>query len=386
MLSNMKPQDQMEYDWLETGGEMLSRMLAAIDDARQSLRLEMYIFHAGATAEQFREALIQACRRGVRVQVLVDAVGSMVLPESFWAPFRAGGGEFRWFNPLSLSGWSIRDHRKLLVCDEGLAFVGGVNIGSEYQGDGVTAGWRDLGLAVRGPLVVELSAAFDEMFAGADFRHPPFARLRKSPRQKIVAAPAAQLLLGGPGRNNPIKLALRQDLVRASSVRIICAYFLPTWRIRRHLMRIARRGARVQLILPGKSDLPFSRLAGQSFYRRLLSAGVEIYEYQPQILHAKMFLIDDIVYAGSANLDPRALDINYELMLRLSQPDLALRGAGIFNRVLAHCRRIDLESWKTARTFMDRCKSRLAHLILARLDPMVAQWQWRWRGAEKEQP
>jgi cardiolipin synthase A/B len=380
----MNPQDEAQYEWLETGGEMLSHMLAAIAEARQSIRLEMYIVHAGATAEQFREALLQACKRGVRVQVLVDAVGSMVLPESFWAPLRASGGAFRWFNPLSLSGWSIRDHRKVLVCDEGLAFVGGVNIATEYEGDGVTAGWRDLGLAVRGPLACELAAAFDEMFACADFRHPPFARLRTSPRQKIVAVPAAQLLLGGPSRNNPIKLALRRDLMQSRVVRIICAYFLPPWRIRRHLMRSARRGARVQLILPGKSDLPFSRLAGQSFYRRLLMAGVEIYEYQPQILHAKLFLLDDVVYVGSANLDPRALDINYELMLRLSHPDLALRGAAIFESVLAHSRRIDLESWRTARTFIDRCKSRLAYLVLARLDPMVAQWQWRWRGAEKE--
>jgi cardiolipin synthase len=272
------------------------------------------------------------------------------------------------------------------VCDGRLAFVGGVNIAAEYQGDGVKAGWRDLGLAVRGPLAGELSAAFDQMFACADFRHPPFARLRASPRQKIVVAPDALLLLGGPSRNNPIKLSLRRDLMRARSVRIICAYFLPPWRIRRELGRAARRGARVQLILPGRSDLPFSRLAGRTFYRRLLAAGVEIYEYQPQILHAKMFLMDDIVYAGSANLDRRALGINYELMLRLSHPDLARQGGEIFERVLAHCRRIHLQDWRQARTLMERCQSRLAYFLLARLDPIVARWQWRWRGAEKEQP
>jgi cardiolipin synthase A/B len=384
MFWGMNQQVDVEYEWLDTGAQTLSRMLAAIAEARQSIRLEMYIVHTGAMAEQFREALIQACRRGARVQVLVDALGSMILPESFWASLRAAGGEFRWFNPLSLTFFSIRDHRKLLVCDQGVAFVGGVNIALEYQGDGVTAGWRDLGLAVRGPMAGELSAAFDEMFEHADFRHPPFSRLRKSPRQKTVAAPAAQLLLGGPSRNNPIKLALRHDLRKARSVRIICAYFLPTWRIRLELAQAAKRGARVQLILPGKSDLPFSRLAGQSFYRRLLLAGVEIYEYQPQILHAKMFLIDEFVYAGSANLDPRALSINYELMVRLSHPDLARRGAEIFERDLTHCRRIDLESWRQARTLMDRFKARLAYLILARLDPMVAAWQWRWTGAEAQ--
>jgi len=380
----MKAQDEAEYQWLETGAEMLGRMLVAIAEANQSIRLEMYIVHDDSTAEQFREALLQASRRGVHVQVLVDAVGSMGLPQSFWASLRGAGGDFRWFNPLSLSGLSIRDHRKILICDGQLAFVGGVNIGTEYQGDGITQGWRDLGLAVRGSLVGQLSAAFDEMFAQADFRHPPFARLRKSTRQKIVVAPAGQLLLGGPGRNNPIKLSVRRDLVEARSVRIICAYFLPPWRIRHHLMRAARQGGRVQLILPGKSDIPFSRLAGHSFYRRLLMAGVEIYEYQPQILHAKLFLIDDIVYVGSANMDTRALSINYELMLRLSNPALAQKGAEIFERVLLHCRRIDLESWKKQRTMLDRFRSRLAHLLLARLDPMVAQWQWRWIGAGKK--
>ena len=385
MLWHMNPQAELDYEWLETGGEMLSRMLLAIAGARRSIRLEMYSVHACATAEQFREALIQACRRGVRVRVLVDALGSMALPQSFWTPFRASGGEFRWFNPLSLSGFSIRDHRKLLACDEEMAFVGGVNIASEYQGDGVTSGWRDLGLIVRGTLAGNLSAAFDTMFHCADFQHPPFARLRRSPRQKIVAAPAARLILGGPSRNNPIKRALRLDLLQAaSSVRIISAYFLPPWRIRRELGRAARRGVRVQLILPGKSDVPLSRLAAQSFYRRLLLAGVEIYEYQPQILHAKMFLIDDIVYAGSANLDARAMNINYELMVRLSHPGLAQQATRIFERDLTHCRRIDLKSWRKARTLLDRVKARLAYLILARLDPMVAEWQWRWSGAAEE--
>ncbi len=380
----MKAQHEAEYQWLETGAEMLAGMLEAIAKATQSISLEMYIVHDDATAGQFRAALLEANRRGVRVQVLVDALGSMGLSESFWRELRASGGEFRWFNPLSLSGLSIRDHRKILVCDDNLAFVGGVNLGAEYQGDGVTAGWCDLGLAVRGPLVTELAAAFNEMFAKADFRHPPFARLRKSTRQKTVVAPAGQLLLGGPGRNNPIKLSLRRDLTLARSVRIICAYFLPPWRIRHHLMRVARLGGRVQLILPGKSDIPFSRLAGHSFYRRLLTAGVEIYEYQPQILHAKMFLIDGIVYAGSSNLDTRALSINYELMLRLPNPALAQKTAAIFERVLQHCRRIDLEDWKSQRTTLDRFRSRWAHFLLARLDPMVAQWQWRWLGAGKK--
>ena len=331
-------------------------MLAAIADARQSIRLEMYIVHAGATAGQFREALIEARRRGVRVRVLVDAVGSMVLPESFWAPLRGGGGEFRWFNPLSLSGWSIRDHRKLLVCDESLAFVGGVNIAPEYQGDGVTAGWRDLGLAVRGPLAGELAAAFDEMFACADFRHPPFARLRKSPRQKIVAAPAAQI---APGRAEPQQpdqagVAARspQGALGADHLRLFpAAVENPAL----ELVRAARTRRAGAIDSAGQIGPALLAAGGAKFlpavahWREWRFTNISRKSCTP-----KCFLLDDVVYAGSANLDPRSSNINYELMVRLSHPDLARRGAEIFERDLAHCRRIEVESWRKARTLMDR--------------------------------
>ena len=367
-----------EYKWLRTGEEALEEMLAAIAIASQSVRLEMYIFHAGPTADQFRDALVNACKRGLRVRVLVDALGSAYLPGSFWDTFRGSGGEFRWFNPLSLHHVFIRDHRKMLVCDDDLAFIGGFNIATEYRGDGVTAGWRDLGLRVRGPLAQELAAAFDDMFACADFRHRPFTRLRKSFLLKTILAPEAKLLLGGPGRNNPLKRALRDDLKEAREVLIISPYFVPPWKIRRLLMRLARDGAKVQLILPAKCDLPMMRMAAQSFYRRFLAAGVEIHEYQPQILHAKLFVIDQIAYAGSANLDGRSLNINYELMVRLSNPALVDEGREIFAGILAHCWRIEMAGWRRSRTFLDRMKARLAHVLLARIDPLIARQQLRW--------
>jgi cardiolipin synthase len=367
-----------EYQWLHTGEEALEEMLAAIAGASQSVRLEMYIFHAGPTADQFRDALVNACKRGVRVRVLVDALGSAYLPDSFWETFRGGGGEFRWFNPLGLHHVFIRDHRKMLVCDDELAFIGGFNIATEYRGDGVTAGWRDLGLRVQGPLARELAVAFDDMFACADFRHKPFTRLRKSFLLKTISATEAKLLLGGPGRNNPLKRALRDDLKGAREVLIISPYFVPPWKIRRMLMRLARDGAKVQLILPAKCDLPVMRMAAQSFYRRFLAAGVEIHEYQPQILHAKLFVIDQIAYAGSANLDGRSLSINYELMVRLSNPALVREGREIFAAILAHCRRIERAGWRRSRTFLDRMRARAAHLIFARIDPLIARQQLRW--------
>ena len=155
------------------------------------------------------------------------------------------------------------------------------------------------------------------------------------------------------------------------------AYFLPTWRIRRDLTRIARRGGTVQLILPGKSDVLVSQLAGQSLYRRFLKAGVQIHEYQPQILHAKLIIADDVVYVGSANLDPRSLDINYELMIRFDHPDMAAQARAIFAGSLAHCRQITREEWRQSRTFWRRLKQRWAYWLLVRIDPYLARRQWR---------
>lgn len=369
-----------EYQWLRTGEEALEAMLDAIANATQSIRLEMYIFHAGTVADKFREALTQACRRGLQVKVLLDALGSAYLPESFWREFRDSGGEFRWFNPIGLLRIFIRDHRKLLVCDEAIGFVGGFNIATEYCGDGVNSGWCDLGLRLTGPLARELAAEFDHMFACADSRHKPFARLRKSARTKTVSISEVQLLLGGPGRNNPLKRAVANDLKNAREVLVVSPYFVPPRKIRRSLSGLARAGATVRLILPGKSDLPIVRLAAQSYYRRLLRSGVEIYEYQPQILHAKLFIIDNTVYGGSANLDARSLYINYEVMIRMTMPGMVGGAREIFAGLLSHCRRIELEPWRNSRTILDRIKARCAHFLIARLDSFFASRQMRgWR-------
>ncbi len=365
------------FRWLPTGDEVLAEMIAAIEKARHSIRLEMYIFQDCPLAERFRQTLLAALGRGVKVQVLVDSLGSVSLPDSYWDEFREKGGAFRWFNPFQLRRMTFRNHRKSLTCDDKLAIIGGVNIAPEYQGDGVHSGWCDLGLRVSGSCAEELAEAFDHMFAGAELKLKLFARLRKSHRQKTVRLPEGKLLLSGPGRNNPLKTTLAHDLKKARRVQIICAYFLPPRAMRRALMHTARAGGKVQLILPGKSDVPMSQLAARSLYRRLMRAGVEIYEYQPQILHAKLFLIDEAVMVGSANLDPRSLSINYELLLRLTEPALAASGKELFERCLTHCRRIEPVAWRKERTLWTKIKSKLAYFLLARLDTWIARYQWR---------
>jgi cardiolipin synthase A/B len=364
--------------WLSAGDKVFPAMIAAIDAAKKSVCLEVYIFTDSPVGVRFRDALVGACRRGVSVRVLVDAVGSYFLPGKFWDPLRSAGGEIRQFNPVTLKRLIIRNHRKLLVCDGRVAFVGGFNIATEYEGDGVKSGWCDVGLKIEGALVAQLESSFDEMFGRADFRHKRFMPLRKSGAKRVVALPKEQLLFSGPGRGrNPFKRALHQDLKRAKNVQMIIAYFLPTWRLRRELMRVARHGGKVQLILAGKSDVLLSLLAAQGLYRRFLHGNIEIYEYQPQILHAKLIVVDDIVYLGSANLDTRSLRINYELMIRFENKAIAKEAREIFAQNLKHCHRVTAEEWRKSHSFWRKLKQRWAYFLLNHLDPYLARRQWR---------
>jgi cardiolipin synthase len=369
--------------WLRTGQEIFPAMLAAIHAARASVRLETYICTDGKIGRQFRDALARAARRGVRVSVLVDALGCWLLPDDFFEPLIAAGGIVRRFNPLHLWRFGVRDHRKLLVCDDRTAFIGGFNLADEYDGDGVNSGWCDLGVRIEtGALVGELAASFDELFALADFRRKPLLRLRAfKRRRKSRVLPASASFWSRPGQSaSPLHAALHHDLVRARDVRIITAYFLPTRKLRRALLRVVRRGGRVQLILAGKSDVLVAQLAGRSLFHRLLAAGVEIYEYQPQILHAKLVVADHVAYAGSANFDVRSLKLNYELMLRFEDETAAARAREIFDDTLKHCRKIDLPHWRASQSFWQRWQQRWAHFLLTRLDVFCALRQFQALG------
>jgi cardiolipin synthase len=373
-------------NWLCTGDEIFPAMLAAIEEAKTEICLETYTFSAGSPGERFRDALVRARQRGLRVRVLIDALGSYGLPDEFFQPLQAAGAEVRRFNPFkvrlynpfSLNRLSIRNHRKLLVCDDNVAFVGGFNIAPEYEGDGVKCGWCDVGLKITGALATQLASSFDEMFARAAFRHKRFMRFRRFDAKKSVTWPTEQILFGGPGRGqSPIKRALRDDLRHAKDVKIMVAYFLPTWSLRRGLLEVVRRGGRVQLVLPGKSDVALSQLAGRSLYRRFLKFGVEIHEYEPQILHAKLIIIDDVVYVGSSNLDSRSLQINYELMIRFQNAEMAREAREVFDCALKNSRRIELDEWRKSRSLWEKIKQRFAYWVLVRIDPYFAKRLWR---------
>ncbi len=366
--------------WLRTGQEVFPAMLTAIHAARESIRLETYICTDGKIGRQFRDALVRAAQRGVRVSMLVDALGCWLLSDTFFEPLIAAGGKVHRFNPLHLWRFGVRDHRKLLVCDERTAFIGGFNLADEYAGDGVNSGWCDLGVRIEtGAVVGELASSFDELFALADFRRKPLLRLRAfKRRRKSRVLPAEIPFWSRPGpAASPLHSGLHQDFVRAQEVRIMTAYFLPTRKLRHDLLRLMRRGGRVRLILAGKSDVLLAQLAGRSLYHRLLTAGVEIYEYQPQILHAKLVIVDHTAYVGSANFDVRSLKLNYELMLRFEEKAFTATAREIFDDTLKHCRKIELPAWRASQSFWPRWQQYWAHFLLARVDVFCALRQFQ---------
>jgi len=365
------------HQWYQTGNAFYRALLTEIGKARECVRLETYIFDSGYPGDDIHDALLTARRRGVKVRVLLDAFGSMDLPSNYWDAVITAGGEMAFFNPLALSRIAFRDHRKLLVCDNKIAFVSGFNISATETGDGITHGWRDLGLSLSGPVVRELSDSFDRMFSVAQFRHRRLPRLRlRRPRflTRNNQKPIPSLLASGPGGiDSNIKITLLRDLQHAHCIRIISAYFLPTRRIRKILIRAARQGRDVKIITAGKTDVAMARYAGRALYRSLLKAGVNIHEYHAQILHTKLIIADNVVYVGSANLDTRSLNINYELLVRINDGHLAQEAHEIFRDYLPHCQNINPTTWGQARGYWEKLLERLSHFVLARLDFLLAR-------------
>jgi cardiolipin synthase len=381
------PLERHHFQWLASGRALLAAKLAAIESAQREVLLEIYIFKAGAVGDRFRDALVAAARRGAAVRVLVDAFGSGALPPGYFAGLEAAGGAVKWFNRPSLANWSFRDHRKLLVVDEEEAFVGGCNIGPEYDGDGVTEGWRDGGLSVRGPVLSCLHREFEAQWLLAEEKQWRHRELRKKRRRRVPCGAEVDAIFVFPGfGHNLLRETMAADLRRARRVGICSPYFLPSVSLRRQIASPERRGADVRVLLAGKTDVPLMQLASRSIYRFFLDHGVEIYEYQPQILHAKVLLLDDIVYIGSSNLDPRSLRINFEIMLRIRDQALAAQAWRQFEEDLSHSRQWTVEDLHGHHTWWRRLKQQLAYFVFARLDPRVAEGQlrrWRRRRTER---
>jgi len=278
--------------------------------------------HAEEQHTQLRQALAQAAERGVRVRCLFDDYGSLAFTLGLRKRLTDAGVELRFYNRLEWRRWMgnlYRDHRKLLLVDQGIAVVGGTGVTDEFWTPGQdSADWHEVMVQIDGPLVLDWQALFDRQWLANDDRRA----WKPATHFGLPHLPKVPPTGSGLGRVAYADARQHRDilhsLIRALSsghrrIWLATPYFLPTWGVRRALRRAAGRGVDVRLLLTGpRTDHPSVRYAGHRYYPRLLRSGVQIFEYQPCFLHLKMVLVDDWVSIGSCNFDHWNLRFNLE--------------------------------------------------------------------------
>lgn len=325
--------------------------LAAIAAARRFVHIEYYIFQPDAIGERFRTELIAAAKRGVEVRFVHDGLGSMNLGRSFLAEMTAAGVETAVFIPLNplTRRWifNFRNHRKIVVVDGEVGFIGGANIGKEYLGERPGA-WGDTHLRIRGPAVAHLQQVFAEDWAFASGTQLTDPKYYPEPRK--AGETVAQVVPGGPDLRPPIYHELYFSAVAnaVEQVRIVTPYFVPSESVLTALKTAARRGVNVEILVPGLSTHPIVQSAARSYYHDLLESGVKIYEYTPGFMHSKVLTVDgrwSIV--GTANFDNRSMILNFEIGVALYDVELTHQLDLVFEMNRAKSKTIDLAEWKT---------------------------------------
>ncbi|AIF48319.1 phospholipase D-like domain-containing protein [Dyella japonica] len=299
--------------------------LAAIRGAKERVLLENYIIRNDAVGRAFRDALVECARRGVFVAVVYDWLGCKGQSrDSFWAPLRIAGGQVRAFNPPQLGqpfGWISRDHRKLLVVDGAQGFLSGVCISEKWLGDPAKgiAPWRDTGVALQGPAVIELEQAFAESWASIGTPLPPLA---PAPANIPAGKVALRVIATQPATAGMYRLDQLIAAMARKTLWLTDAYFVGVAPYVQALAAAARDGVDVRLLVPGSSDIPMVAGMSRSGYRPLLKAGIRVFEWNGSMLHAKTAVADGLwARVGSSNLNIASWLSNREI-------DVAVEDAG----------------------------------------------------------
>lgn len=345
------------------GAALFEAMLTAIQQAQKTIFLETYIWKDDVLGRQFKEALIQRAQAGVKVYVIFDWFANLVVPRKFKRFPHVPGLQVYIFSSLTRPWHLLRwrnyglDHRKLLVVDEAIGFVGGYNIGESYR-----IQWRDTHLRFVGPANRDLGYAFADLWNQDRNPHPPIA---------MPARPWSSTLR--IHRNDPLRASfpIRNIYLEAiehaqSHIAITNAYFVPDPAIRQGLIRAAQRGVRVEILIPWQSNHVFVDWLARHYFAQYLAAGIKLYGYEGAMIHAKSATIDGVwSTVGTANLDRLSLAGNFEINVEIFDPQVAQQMARIFAVDLFNARPIDPEAW-ARRPWLNRA----AELILSPL------WQW----------
>jgi cardiolipin synthase len=332
-----------------------------IHNAQKRVWLEIYIFLDDAAGQAIAAALMERARAGLDVRVLVDAVGCLSTSSMFFRHMQEAGVEVHAFH----SFWEIfrrfpafrflnrRNHRKLLVIDDRVAYFGGMNIVDQSNIHTVedlerlptSAGWRDIHVRLSGPQQPEVAESFERSWQRAHGqpvprRSRPYREARLAPGEESI-----QFFDSGPGRGNARAARLFSRLIRSAhhSLTFAMAYFLPVGRVLRDLMKAHKRGVFLRVVVPGESDVAIVQRATRHLYLRLLRRRFHIYERQRNMLHSKVMIVDDQwTVLGSSNLDARSLWYHLEFLAVIHSRNLAQLLNGIIAEEIAQSRRITL--------------------------------------------
>jgi cardiolipin synthase A/B len=343
---------------LANGENFYEVELQSIAKARRTICLEAYIFNCGEVAKRFVSALAERARAGVRVQVVLDGVGSAKTDEDDFRELIDAGGKVEWYHPLRFSNlpkYNNRTHRELLIIDGEVGFIGGAGIADHWLiSTEKRSRWRDTMVRVEGQAVTNLQATFSEnwleasgeMLAGPDFF--PDCKVEGNTHALVVnSTPSA----GGSTRAR----VLIQTLLASAkeTIHITTPYFLPDTSVCEELERAIKRGVEVKVLTPGDhNDHMLTRSSSRRAYGRLLKAGARIFEYDPGMLHAKVLVVDgEWTVVGSTNFDNRSFGLNDEVNMATCEKKFAEQMEADFRHDLAESTEFSYERWQNRSLF-----------------------------------
>jgi cardiolipin synthase len=353
------------------GRESFQQIFNEVRKAKELICLEFYLFRNDETGRELAEILRQKASAGVKVYLLYDHFGSFGTPHSFWRSLRESGIKVRASRPFKWTApfhYVHRDHKKLVIIDGTVAFTGGLNIANEYRGYyrmRKRDGWRDTGIVLEGPVAWELLDRFKRIWE--IWKGEPI-RLSNNAVQAADGLPVLPIFASSAkGRRRMRKLFYYSINRAAKSVYLTTAYFTPSRRLVQILENAVARGVEVKLLLPGKTDITSAHYAGRAFFAKLLRAGVRIYSYSGEILHAKTAVFDGLwSIIGSANLDFQSLRRNDEGNVGILDMNFGSQMCDIFNEDLNNSEEITLDAW-LERPLCDKVKEHFFGLFRRRL-------------------
>ena len=348
--THLEPGNRVEI--LTNGDAFYPRMLEAIHNARETVNMECYIFKKGVIGDQFIEALCERAKAGVRVTLVMDAIGSFGAYHASKKPLKAAGARvaayqrFKWYRLARLNN---RTHRELLIVDGDIAFVGGAGVADWWaaprRGKPM---WRDTMARIEGPVVSDVQGVFAENWL--ECRGEILTGSSTFKPHRAIGDAQAFAIRSSPSDRSTVSRALFQTLIEAASTKVLVAtpYFLPDKAFRQAIKRTAARGVKIVVIVPGhRTDQRWVRLASRRMYGQMLEAGVRIFEYEPGMTHAKALLVDDRwAVVGTTNFDNRSFEHNDEVNVAFRDAHINARLTRDFDRDLARSGEIALERWR----------------------------------------